>query len=281
VDEREKTELSGQAVAAPEPLALDLLGPFVVHFCEGAVRVCAPLCTDHHANILTDANDISLLGLTEPVPIDGFPTGYIYCLEAGDATPRDATKCHFTDLSKLLIATLHLDPIPAQNCHLVFRVPVPDNIVPLVPETIWIHRNGASTWVNSNSDIASGVRARGLRFIYSKCLAPPKITLCQQPRSSLDAPQPPLNTLQAEALGLDPPFYHITLRFASNSASPDEHHEDAYRCFYTMRTLIPHASQWRVDFDDSAATGVLTVNSLSGPHPLDCLAAVLIVKDPG
>jgi hypothetical protein len=279
MDEREKTESSGRAATASEPLAFDLLGPFVVHFCEGAVRICAPLCTDHHANILTDTNDISLLGLAEPIPIDGFPAGYIYCLDVETRTPKDATKCHFTDPTQLLIATAHLDPVPAQNCHLVFKVPLPDSIVPLVPETIWIHRNGAATWVNSTSDVAAGVRARGLRFIYSKCLAPPEITLCQQPRSSLDEPQPPLNRLKADALGFDPPFYHITLRFASHSATPDEHHEDAYRCFYTMRRLIPHTSQWRVDFDDPAATEMGT-HSLSGPHPLDCMAAVLIVKDP-
>ena len=81
----------------------------------------------------------------------------------------------------------------------------------------------------------------------------------------------------SDALGLVSAHYHITLRFQSNGTSPDEHHEDAYNCFQQMRTLIPEADVWRVDFDDSQ-TGIQPRHH-GGPVPSDCGAAIIVVRE--
>jgi hypothetical protein len=160
-------------------------------------------------------------------------------------------------------------------------------MVPLLAEQIWIHKNKAGIWVNSvdkDHDIVNEDRARGLRFIYSACPQVPVIKLLEHPEVPCGEVKSDLKSLDARALGFDPAQYHITLRFASNSVSGDEHHEDAYNCFQEMRALIPEASTWRVDFADSTNS----VNTKKGPfqlahhggsHPTDCGAAVLAVPE--
>ena len=75
----------------PPRLILDLIGPFVVHFCEGIARIHAPLCVDHHANILTDTNDIPLYGLPAPAPVDGYAKGFIYELTGPTGHTKTST----------------------------------------------------------------------------------------------------------------------------------------------------------------------------------------------
>jgi hypothetical protein len=252
--------------AVPMQLILDLVGPFVVHFCEGKVRISAPLCVDHHANVQTDSDDVAVPGIVPPVTSNGKPKEFVYRL-TGPVSSGDKCKCLYPD--QLLVVKRKMDPIPAAQCHSILEVPNPNTMVPLLPEQIWMHKNGPETWVDTKTDIVNGFRARGLRFIYTSCPESPDV----QP---LDKPV----TFNPNALGLDPPHYQVTLRFATNSCSPDEHHEDAYSCFQEMRTLIPAASMWRVDFADAAKGPVLPQHH-GGPTPVDCGAAVLVVQDPG
>jgi hypothetical protein len=74
----------------------------------------------------------------------------------------------------------------------------------------------------------------------------------------------------------------MTLRFTSNSSAPDEHHEDAYNCFQTMRNLMnpDHFSQWRVDYDDTTGTTVpgIVPYVVKGGTPRDCGANVLTLQ---
>jgi hypothetical protein len=269
-------------------LILDLIGPFVVHFCEGIARIHAPLCVDHHANILTDTNDIPLFGLPAPAPVDGYPKGFIYNLTGPIAHVAkfnclDSKFCSTPE--NLLILDKSLDPIDARECHLVLHAPRPDAMVPLLPEQIWIHQHSPGIWVNTLSkhpEIVDEDRARGLRFIYSTCPAKPAINALQFPEVACEELESIFKDLDAEALGFCPFQYHIVLRFASNSTSPDEHHEDAYNCFQEMRTLIPGASRWRADFSDSTDPVVLKREDIyllnhGGSHPTDCGAAVLVV----
>jgi hypothetical protein len=265
-----------QSVDPPKRLVLDLIGPFVVHFTGGMARIHAPLCLDHHANILTDNDDIGLPSLIAPAPQTGYPEGFTYRM-AGP-TPN-AAKCNCPNPERLLIVTMKLGARPATNCHSVMEVPNPNTMVPLLPEPIWINRNGSGAWVNADPgtpDIVNGQRARGLRFIYTDCPAQPNIKLMKQPKSPTPF-NPDFTPENSDALGLDPAHYHITLRFQSNGSSPDEHHEDAYNCFQAMRTLIPEASKWRVDFDDSE-TGILPRHH-GGTVPVDCGAAIIVVQE--
>jgi hypothetical protein len=269
------TKRSKPSEAASKRLILDLIGPFVVHFTAGIARIQAPLCVDHHANIQTDSDDIGVPGLLAPAPQDGYPEGYTYRLQG--PKPK-AGKCDCLYPEQLLRVTLKLGAIDAARCHSILEVPNPNTMVPLLPEPIWIHRNGSGIWVNGdakNSDIVSGSRARGLRFISTDCPAAPDIKLINQPKSTHPF-NPDFTPETSDALGLDPPHYHVTLRFASNGTSPDEHHEDAYNCFQEMRTLIPQADVWRVDFDDSQ--GDIQPRHHGGPIPVDCGAAVLVVQ---
>jgi hypothetical protein len=252
--------------AVPMQLVLDLVGPFVVHFCEGKVRISAPLCADHHANVQTDSDDVSVPGIVPPVTANGKPKEFVYRL-TGPISSGDKCKC--LNPEQLLVVKRKMDPIAAGQCHSILEVPSPNTMVPLLPEQIWMHKNGSETWVDTKTDIVNGFRARGLRFIYTSCPEAPDV----QP---LDKPV----TFNPNALGLDPPHYQITLRFATNSCSPDEHHEDAYSCFQEMRTLIPGSDMWRVDFAD-AAKGPFLPQHHGGANPVDCGAAVLVVQDPG
>jgi hypothetical protein len=268
---------SKKASAVPsKPLVLDLIGPVVVHFTGGMARIHAPLCLDHHGNIQTDNDDIGVYGLIAPAPQGGYPEGFLYRM-TGPASKTG--KCACVTPERLLTVTMKLAPLPTTNCHSVLEVPNPNTMVPLLPEPIWIHRNGSGAWCNSDPgtpDIVSSQRARGLRFIYNDCPAVPNIKLMKQPKSPTPV-GPDFTPENCDALGMDPAHYHITLRFQSNGTSPDEHHEDAYNCFQQMRTLIPEAGKWRVDFDDSQTA--IQPRRHGGPVPVDCGAAILVVQE--
>lgn len=265
----------------PKKLVLDLIGPYVVHFTDGCVRVHAPLCVDHHANILTDTTDTPLIGNSAPAP-SGPMNGFVYGL-TGPLSHRG--NCQFRRYHELLVLTSQIAPIDVGNCNLMFEAPNPDVMLPLLPEQIWIHRNGSSTWVDPKNgpkgDIITGRRARGLRLVYKNCPQAPAIDIVGAPATFHVNLPSSIGGIKAEALGMDPPHYHVTVRFASNSAAPDEHHEDAYACFSSMRTLIPETMTWRVDFDDSSVTAKEPFILLhhSGPTPVDCGAAVLVARD--
>jgi hypothetical protein len=277
------TEKSNQSEDASMQLILDFIGPFVVHFTGGKARIHAPLCTDHHANILTDSDDVGVAGwMSIAKPVGGYKEGFVYSLKG----PTPSKKCNCLNPEQLLIVTLKLQEIDPDTCHFVLEVPNPNTMVPLLPDKIWMHKNGAHNWVNSypkNSDIVNDNRARGVRFIYSHCPKPPDIQPLKQPKESTfdfeDKPNPP----HSVALGLVPLHYHITLRFVSNGTSPDEHHEDAYNCFQEMRTLIPTADKWRTDFADvdvpQKGGKFIKVFRHGGPIPVDCGAMVLVVQE--
>jgi hypothetical protein len=260
----------------PKRLVLDLIGPFVVHFTGGMARIHAPLCVDHHANIQTDNDDIGVYGLIAPAPQTGYPEGFTYSM-TGPAAKAGKPACLTPE--RLLMIPMKLAAMKSTNSHSVMEVPVPNTMVPLLPEPIWIHRNGSSAWLNADPgtpEIVCSQRARGLRFIYADCPAAPSIKLMKQPKSPTPVPAD-FTPENSDTLGLDPSQYHITLRFQSNGTSPDEHHEDAYNCFQQMRSLIPGASVWRVDFDDSQPA--IQPRHRSGPVPVDCGAAILVIQE--
>jgi hypothetical protein len=276
------------------PLVLDLLGPYAVHFCKGLARIHAPLCPDHHANILTDSNDISLEGLDTPSKGKGF----VYTFDDPKA-PQGAAKYQMQDSAHVLMLACTMDSSLEDQCHLVFEVPYPDIVVGLHPESIWIHKNDSPIWVTNadkpanvppkERDIVDSKRARGLRFIYKNCSDEPAI----KQKSSNAKASSVKYVLQATTLGLQPAHYQITLRFASNSSRPDDSHQDAYDCFQHIRAIVtatPAASsqtaplhslgllQWRVDFAEPNAP--IATDNVTGHHPIDCGAAVLVVEDP-
>jgi hypothetical protein len=275
-------------------LVLDLLGPYVVHFCKGVARIHAPLCPDHHANILTDSNDISLEGLDTPSKGKGF----VYTF-ADPRAPQGAPKYQMQDSAHVLMLGCTMDSSLEDQCHLVFEVPYPDSVVGLHAESIWIHQNGAPTWVTNadrpmnlppeKRDIVDSKRARGLRFIYKNCSDEPAI----KQKSSNATASTVEYVLQATTLGMQPAHYQITLRFASNSSRPDDNHQDAYDCFQHIRAIVtatstgnsqttppnnPGLLQWRVDFAEPNA--LMSTDNVTGHHPVDCGAAVLVVEDP-
>lgn len=275
---------------APTKLVVDLIGPYAVHFVNGMARVHAPFCQDHHANILTDSNDIALSGLTPPQSMVACQSsGFVYRFK--DHTGpighpgTSATYCP----EKLLLLNKAMDPVESDACNLTFDLPNPDIIVPLIPEQIFIHRNGACAWFEQQSDIINGPYARGVRFIYSNCPVQPQIELQPQART-LDAGsakllEESLGDFNPVALGFDPPLYQFSMRFASNSAAPDDHHEDAYNCFQMIRSIVLDTIVWRADFDDTVtAQGInkprLTFELLnhSGTRPVDCGASVLAIQ---
>jgi hypothetical protein len=274
------------------------MGPFVVHFCNGIVRIHAPFCLDHHANILSDNNDISLYGLLAPPPSDGYTTGFTYELSGPDKTgPRSPDrKSNYSlpdvcaDLDKLLVVNKTQGAIDAKKTHLLLKAPRPDIIIPLQNEQIWIHRRDAKTWVNTivtkgeQADIVDEKRARGLRFIYSACDIKPTLKLVEFPKLPPEQDESVINTefghLDPCALGYEPSQNHLLLRFTSNSSAPDAYHEDAYDCFHEMRKLIPEAPKWRVDFDELAKdNNQPTTKHHGGSIPVDCGAMVLAVPE--
>ncbi len=293
---------------------VDLVGPSVVHFVGGAVCVNVPMCTDHHANVQTDHDDVSLFGVpttaqAAPIPPKPPNKGFIYTLtgpvgsDVGDCDGLDNGHNGF-----LVVNDPTIEPVSENLCHLVIKLPRPNQILPLIREWVFLHQNGADTWIDpDNGDCQTGAGgdsddgdayirckyARGLRFVYLDCPAQPAIALTAfgDPEPPADFPQQ-LYACNFNADGYDPVQYHLTLRFASNSTAPDENHEDAYNCFQTIRTLVPKALLWRVDFDDTYVTAEMVqkvfpepgrphLHHHSGPNPLDCNASVAVVQSEG
>lgn len=275
-------------------LIVDLVGPFVVHFVQGIVKVHVPLCADHHANILTDRNDVALPGIASPPPAgEDPPSEFVYHLETPEDFHGHKGRCGGDTSTELLVIKKGIDSIPASKCHIVFKLPNPDEILPLVPERVFIHRNNADIWFDSqpDPDIVNSNSARALRLIYGDFGSkPPKVVL-EHPKSGAFATlQTSLEKLQFDACGYRPHQYHFTLRFASSGTVQDNNHEDAYNCFQTMRTLIPKTLFWRVDFEDLFAETIKVKKELDqrmallhhgGPTPVDCNAALLIVQNNG
>jgi hypothetical protein len=290
-------------------LILDILGPFVVHFCKsdrgGNVRICAPLCKDHHANILTDNVDISLNGLTQP----NVNSGYIYELinsSSQDIKPEDTilSRCEIGGNPILMLEEdkKEFDLIQERTCHLIFLAPRPDVIFGLRPEPIWIHQNGAQRWVelygSEKGTVVSQPRSRGLRFVYRQWPDEPSISIRKSlilpDKTMLDSLDGSLKNLGALSSGSAGRQYNITLRFSSNDSSPDTHHEDAFNCFQTMRSLVPDTSTWLTAFDHGGVPSDPKANNaqisvaskvrilvVGGEHPVDCPASPMVRRDKG
>lgn len=298
------------------PMIFDLIGPFAVHVEDPKKRqaiIYAPLCEDHHANLLTDAQDISLPGSALP-PSPPFGTEpkptvhqrhYIYCLTGPIASdcaqydperPRELLRVHRSG---------SLDAEAAGKYHLKMIVPLPDKIVSLRPEQVWIHRNGSDVWLtklckdqlkepnvghvsetekvaHDPDNIVNRHRARGLRFIYYDC-ATPEVTLDGMGGTEV----PGLSDLCAVTRGLVfggviAPHYSMTLRYAalhsaSEVADPDDSYADAYSCFEHLRNLVPGLPDWRVDFNNAPSSSLH--DSYSGSNPHDCLSPNVIVQN--
>jgi hypothetical protein len=299
------------------PLIFDIVGPFVVQFRQGdkcspgSAIICAPLCVDHHANILTDSDDISLCGLSSPVATSNRGKGYVYKF-AGGTEPTGASS--FAPPKSKAILRVKYQPrlkyglqasAIATKCHFAMVVPVPNEVVPLRPEWIWMHRNYASqdSWVidkdnaeyphqqDSKKDpdnIVHSLRGRGLRLIYHECKKHPKFTTADYPAKG-DTTD--FSGLCAKTQGFPvgsgagklSPYYYITLRFGALHATSDGL-EDAHSCFQTMRALFDTSdassefSRWRVDFAHPPVA-VSQLDSLTGQRPRDCGAAVLAMQD--
>jgi hypothetical protein len=289
------------------PLVFDIIGPLVAQFQQGddyhagSAIICAPLCVDHHANLLTDSDDVSVKGLSAPAPNGGFvyhflkdhaPTGARWYLPP-PPRPHSIFRVKYTKDDP--VYTLDA-PTIARKCYATFHVPMPNRIVALRPEFGWVHRNGADPdlWVidkdqaidapagcaASADDIICSPRGRGLRFIYNECKVPPDFLLGE------DGPA----NLCAETKGFSPtlsPYYSITLRFAAAHATGDGI-DDAHTCFQNMRALFDtkyqpsEFSKWRTDFAHLPGSGSQPSQMLlqvGGPNPRDCGAMVLAMQD--
>jgi hypothetical protein len=296
-DQNSRSEDSKATCGLNPPLLFDVIGPFVSHFQAGilghpgTVCIYAPICEGHHANIITDSDDISLYGLSAQGPLGG--SGHVYGFVDGNSPlGTDKYCCDGDDDKKLLVVSCDLPTTDKSQCHLTFRVPCPDRIVPLHNEEVFIHRNGSEYWVSNpdsdpytsygsncahGADVVNSPRARGLRFLYLDCQTPPKLhAICgKEPER--------LRHISAETLGYpgSPAPYTMTLRFSSNSSDPDEHHEDAYNCFQTMRLLMgDEFYKWRTDFDDMhAASRTKWHIESKGSNPRDCGASALMLQD--
>jgi hypothetical protein len=288
------------------PLVLDVIGPFVVQFQQGDecrpgwAIICAPLCGDHHANLLTDSDDVSVNGLSGPAD-----RGFVYRF-CKDHSPKGARWCQprsSHDIFRVKYPTG--DPVysldaaaVARNCFATFLIPMPNWIVALRSECGWVHRNDAKMWVIDedtaneaspgcavdHQNIVSSPRGRGLRLIYDECTAPPDFCL------GSDVPA----NLRAETKGFIsgssklPPYYSITLRFAASHATGDGI-DDAHTCFQTIRALfdIPgkpsEFSKWRTDFAHLPGSGLMPLRQgaehVGGANPRDCGSMVLAMQD--
>jgi hypothetical protein len=306
---------TGQTVRTKSPippnrrLVVDLVGPYVAHFMRDSVNVVAPLCVSHFANILTDINDIPLKGLNPPVPAKGFPSpGYVYELQIGSGFKANSGPCGGLDGHNqclVLKPQQKFPPVDSRNCSMIFKFPKPDQLFPLIPEWVFIHRGKAKCWLDPDKDPSKncnqhksdqaqfffGKYARAVRFIYLNCGSPLALEVLSVP-TDVDKGkiQDSLNEFDPTTVGFDPLTYHFTLRFASNGPEPDDNHQDAYNCFQTLRTLVNDTCAWRVDFDnlcvprENAASRspfeqAHMENHSSNP-PVDCHAAVLVVQDP-
>jgi hypothetical protein len=290
-EQQEVEKSTEQSTGGAMPFVLDLNGPFVLHLSKGSARIYAPPCPDHYGNFITDMNDEPIFGLPQDAakPDDG--KGWLYQLDLG---PRQLVNNSYND-PYLLKLTYPLPDIPETSCSFVLLAPMPDTIVSLHPEQIWIHQAGANRWidnptVNPNGPSVvqpvNGPRARGLRLVYQKCNVHPRISV----KNSPSVPNPPdFSLMKFVTQGLTPTYYSLTLRFAANHATPDDHEEDAYSCFQTMRKLVSGADpknwdidQWRVDFDHTDPVSQKAQPHLeqkTGPHPYDCGATPLVIQD--
>jgi hypothetical protein len=267
--------------------------------------VCEPF-----ANVLTDMNDIPLKGLNAPAPADGFiAPGYEYELQMGKGFKTNSGACEGLNdgHSQLLVLKPQpkLPPVDSKKCFMIFKLPKPDQLFPLIPEWVFIHKGKATLWLDPDKDPSKncdqrqsdqsqyffGQYARALRFIYLNCGSAPTIELRSSPKN-VDKTniQYSLKEFESATVGFDPNTFHFTLRFASNGPEPDDNHQDAYNCFQTMRTLVNDTCAWRVDYDNlyvsktNAASrslfGPWDLENHSGNPPVDCHAAVLVVQDP-
>jgi hypothetical protein len=272
------------------PLVFDLFGPFVVQFQQGSKKnpgagiICAPLCVDHHANVLTDNNDFSVAGLPAPPPSGAYGKDqrpYIYTLEIGTCGPHNfeppdshaILRVRYDSQSRLRLNSAGTGI--ASKCHFVMRVPMPNRIAALRPELIWMHRNNAAPklWVidedayvfvkkgqegNDGKNIVNSSRGRGLRLIYDRCPKPPSIRPTSPDPDAARNQDPPTDFTGLCALtrgfpvGPDdsvPRYYSITLRYADTApqAVPNAV-EDAYTCFQAMRCLFDETPDNPCDF---------------------------------
>jgi len=292
----ETFENTEEAEVRRSPLILDLNGPFVLHVKKDLVSIHAPICPEHFGNLLTDTDDISLSGLTEAaLPEDEGGEGWVYKLsfDSGSEGICDSNP------SDMLRITYPFPGIPKTNCSFVFIAPRPDVIVALHQEPIWIHPHGAQRFADDKADVNNPViddeRARGLRLVYRDCYSKPKIeTICFPAGKGKD--RPPFDNVHFWTRGLHPAYRSMTLRFAANHATSDEHHEDAYNCFQNMRVMVAGSDPenwdidcWRVDFCSLTRVRTrarkdgeerLSLLNLTGKHPNDCGALALVIQEP-
>jgi hypothetical protein len=259
-------------------LILDLNGPFILHVKKNMVSIHAPDCPEHVGNFLTDTNDISLSG-----PGD---KGWVYELSFRS---NEGGIC-YSNPEHMLQITYHMDGISPSDCNFVFTAPRPDAIMGLHREPIWIHQRNAKRFADDQvakcSPIIEDKRARGLRLIYRHCYSDPQIKNIAFPKDGTE-----LNfDVDFWTKGLNPAYRSMSLRFAANHATSDEHHQDAYKCFQIARALVSQSDrkwdmhQWRVDFDTSILVPGIgeaqpRIVDTSGKHPHDCGALAIVIKD--
>jgi hypothetical protein len=283
------------------PLVFDVFGPFAIHFQEGpdgkegTATICAPLCPDHHANLLTDTDDVSVMGQSKQGEHE-----YVYSFSAG-RSPKGASRFSrpikhdiFRVPSKTDKFSFEIKDDIAKSCHLVFKVPMPNRIEALRPEPSWVHRNGSDIWVIDRDrerptsyvgadpdpkNLVDSKRGRGLRLIYDECCKAPDFDL---PDDQGLNPAGLTAATKGFPVGKIPTYYGITLRFAAIHATGDGV-DDAHSCFQTMRTMLDkylktdNFSRWRADFVQPDVD--LVIASMSGPRPHDCGAMVLAMQD--
>lgn len=259
-------------------LIFDLVGPFVVQFKQGSGKkpgtayVSAPLCDNHHANILTDSDDVFVPGNG-----DSAKGKYVYGFVDSNS-PKGSPRYKFADPvheKQLLIVPFDCAPLEGKSteCHLVLKIPCPDYIIPLHAERVWIQKNTAKNcWVTyeDRPDIVEKERARGLRFIYQDCPTMPEIRVPKMGKE-----------FSSQTIGISrAPHYSMTFRYADTGEwSPGQ--ADAYSCFRNARSMwSPDAtgcdlSEWRVDYDDLEHFRT----EGGGPRPRDCAAALIVMQN--
>jgi hypothetical protein len=294
------------------PLIFDLYGPFVLNLHKpndrgagGSVTIYAPLCEDHHANLLTDQDDISLCGLQPPPPLpcgskpskDKHPLGPFRYHLRGPVSSEHASKCD-PHMNRQLLRVYYPSKSgaafqsPPTPFHFMMTAALPNYIMPLRPEQVWIHSNDCSTWITAGCQddttitkhdpkcIVDSHRARGLRFIYEKS---------DYPKVHFEGPNgttvPGLDELNAStrlAGSLIASHYSMTLRYAgvhseSSSSSVSDSEADAYSCFQSMRQLYPELADWRADFTNQNAKELNEM--VGGTNPHDCFAPPIVRQD--
>ncbi len=266
-------------------LIFDLVGPFVVQFEQGndgkagKAYVYAPLCANHHANILTDTDDVFVPGHGDSDKGDSEKEKYVYKF-VDDASPKGNSKYNLVDPEherRLLIVHIDVPPLEGKKdqCHLVLEIPCPDYVIPLLAEQVWIHKNTArNCWVThpDRTDIVDSKRARGLRFIYKNCPNMPEINVPAKYRGK---------DFSSKTLGVSKePHYTMSLRFVE-AGERSAGQADAYSCFHNSRAMWSPSStscdlsKWRVDFDDLQNFNI----EVGGQHPHDCHAPVVVMQN--